>query len=203
MLSLFLFGLLLDSFTSASLLLVDRNSSCRAYGNASVYDITNLVPQWPTGIVGTGFDGRVYIYWWSCVRSMRRCDSDDVAVCQQQRGGSMQEFNAGSLSSQLWFGQFNGVASESNLTWSIMYQNHQSDPSQIDGSGIRVTTIYLIVDPNVDKPQLTMNGEKPYTEYSITVRGKCIGQHAVNHTSHIQGYCDPATGQVMPGLNIN
>ena len=46
-----------------------------------------------------------------------------------------------------------------------------------------------------------MDGEKKYTEYSITVRGKCIGQPAVNHTSFVQGYCDPQTGQVVPGPN--
>lgn len=44
-----------------------------------------------------------------------------------------------------------------------------------------------------------MDGEGPYTEYSITVRGKCIGQPAINETTFIQGYCDPATGQVVPG----
>lgn len=111
-LSFILAGLLLTNFSSASLLLVDRKNPCRAYGNASVYDITNLVQQWPAGVVGTGFDGRVYIYWWSCAGAMRKCESDDVAVCQHQMGGSGRDFNAGNLSSQLWFGQFNGAASE-------------------------------------------------------------------------------------------
>lgn len=34
-------------FCSASLLIVDRKNPCRAYGNWSVYDITNLVKTWP------------------------------------------------------------------------------------------------------------------------------------------------------------
>lgn len=84
-----------------------------------------------------------------------------------------------------------------------MYPNRYSDPSLIDGSGIRVTVVYFVVDPGVDKPLLTMNGENPYTEYSITVRGKCIGQPAINHTSYIQGYCNPATGKIVPGPNAN
>ena len=79
-----------------------------------------------------------------------------------------------------------------------MYQNLQSVPHTIDGTGIRVTVVHFIVDPSIDKPRLTMNGENPYTEYSITVRGKCIGQPAVNQTTFVQGYCDPATGQVVP-----
>jgi len=82
-----------------------------------------------------------------------------------------------------------------------VYPNHQSDPSLIDGTGIRVTVVHFIVDPNIEKPQITMDGENKYTEYSITVRGKCIGQPAVNQTSFVQGYCDPQTGKIVPGPN--
>jgi hypothetical protein len=80
-----------------------------------------------------------------------------------------------------------------------MYPNHQLDPSLIDGTGIRVTVVHFIVDPTIDEPVLTMDGEKKFTEYSITVRGKCIGQPAVNTTSFVQGYCDPQTGKIVPG----
>ena len=69
----------------------------------------------------------------------------------------------------------------------------------IDGTGIRVTVVHFIVDSQIEKPQLTMNGEDKFTEYSITVRGKCIGQPAINRTTFVQGYCDPQTGQVVPG----
>ena len=48
-----------------------------------------------------------------------------------------------------------------------------------------------------------MNGELKFTEYSITVRGKCIGQPALNRTSFVHGYCDPQTGQVVPGPYMN
>jgi hypothetical protein len=48
-----------------------------------------------------------------------------------------------------------------------------------------------------------VDGELNYTEYSITVRGKCIGQPAINQTSFVQGYCDPQTGKVVPGPNMN
>ena len=70
----------------------------------------------------------------------------------------------------------------------------------IDGTGIRVTVVHFIVDSQIEKPQLTMNGEDKFTEYSITVRGKCIGQPAINRTTFVQGYCDPQTGQVVPGI---
>ena len=84
-----------------------------------------------------------------------------------------------------------------------MYPNVQSGSLLIDGTGIRVTAVHFIVDPHIEKPQLTMNGELKFTEYSITVRGKCIGQPAINETSFIQGYCDPQTGQVAPGPHMN
>ena len=79
-----------------------------------------------------------------------------------------------------------------------MYPNLQSDPSLIGGAGIRVSIVHFIVDPNIEKPILTVNGEYKYTQYSITVRGKCIGQPAINKTNFIRGYCDPQTGQVVP-----
>lgn len=84
-----------------------------------------------------------------------------------------------------------------------MYPNLQLGPPTIDGIGIRVTTVHFIVDPDIEKPQLTMNGEYKFTEYSITVRGKCIGQPAVNQTTFVQGYCDPQTGKVVPGPNMH
>lgn len=74
----------------------------------------------------------------------------------------------------------------------------QRGPSLIDGTGIRVSVVHFIVDPSVEKPLVTMDGELKYTEYSITVRGKCIGQPAINRTTFVQGYCDPQTGQVVP-----
>lgn len=80
-----------------------------------------------------------------------------------------------------------------------MYPNHQQDPALIDGTGIRVTVVHFIVDPTIEHPTFTVDGELKYTEYSITVRGKCIGQPAVNETSFVQGYCDPQTGQIVPG----
>ena len=70
----------------------------------------------------------------------------------------------------------------------------------IDGAGIRVTVVHFIVDPAIDKPQLIMDGENKFTEYSITVRGKCIGQPAINRTTFVQGYCDPQTGKVVPAF---
>ena len=88
------------------------------------------------------------------------------------------------------------------MAWDIVYPNLQSDPMMIDGEGIRVTTIHFIVDPQVNETIITMDGEKKYTEYSITVRGKCIGQPAINHTSFVYGYCDPATGQIVPASTI-
>ncbi|CAF4198122.1 unnamed protein product, partial [Rotaria magnacalcarata] len=92
------------------------------------------------------------------------------AVCQQRVDAPELQFNAGNVSPQLWYGLFNGPASQSNLTWDIVYPNHQSNPSFIDGTGIRVTTVHFIVDSAVEKPILTVDGEEKYTEYSITVR---------------------------------
>ncbi|CAF1087823.1 unnamed protein product [Adineta ricciae] len=192
----------LMNICSGSLLLIDRKNPCRAYGNGSVYDITNLVSQWPVTLKGSGYGGEYY-YWWSCAGNTRYCEDADTAVCQQRTDGPSIQYNAGNVSPQLWFGVFNGAATQVNLSWDIIYPNRQSNPSLIDGSGIRVTVVHFIVDPNVEKPLLTMNGENKYTEYSITVRGKCIGQPAINRTSFVQGYCDPQTGQVVPGLFMN
>ncbi|CAF1105214.1 unnamed protein product [Rotaria magnacalcarata] len=201
-LSCILISIFLKNICLASLLLIDPKNPCRAYGNASVYDITDLVDTWPAALNGPGFGGK-YIYWWSCAGNTGKCEDTDVAVCQQRVDAPELQFNAGNVSPQLWYGLFNGPASQSNLTWDIVYPNHQSNPSFIDGTGIRVATVHFIVDSAVEKPILTVDGEEKYTEYSITVRGKCIGQPAINQTTFVQGYCDPKTGQVVPGPYIN
>lgn len=105
-----LINIFVIEFSSASLLLVDRKNPCRAYGNASVYDITNLVKTWPTTIMGSGFDRKEYIYWWSCAGKTVHCQDTDTAVCQQRTDGTEIRFNAGNVSPQLWFGTFNGAA---------------------------------------------------------------------------------------------
>ena len=109
-LSCTLISIFLINFCSASLLLIDRKNPCRAYGNASVYDITNLVKTWPVTLKGTGFDGNEYVYWWSCAGNTRECEDKDVAICQQRTDGAQIRFNAGNVSPQLWFGIFNGPA---------------------------------------------------------------------------------------------
>jgi len=105
-----LISIFLTSFSSASLLLIDRKNPCRAYGNASVYDITNLVKTWPVALQGTGADGREYNYWWSCAGKTGVCEDTDTAICQQRTDGVKIRYNAGNVSPQLWFGKFNGPA---------------------------------------------------------------------------------------------
>jgi len=105
----FLISIFLINLSSASLLLVDHKNPCRAYGNASVYDITNLVKTWPITLNGNGYGGEYY-YWWSCAGKTQHCEDNDVAVCQQRTDGSIVRFNAGNVSPQLWFGKFNGPA---------------------------------------------------------------------------------------------
>jgi hypothetical protein len=109
-LSCILISIFLTNLCSASLLLVDRKNPCRAYGNASVYDITNLVKTWPVTLKGSGFYGEEYIYWWSCAGTTRQCEDTDTAICQQRTDGPTIRFNAGNVSPQLWFGVFNGAA---------------------------------------------------------------------------------------------
>lgn len=95
----------------ASLLLVDPKNPCRAYGNASVYDISNLFTEWPVTLQGPGVGGEYY-YWWSCAGNTRYCEDTDVAICQQRTDQTNIRFNAGNLSPQLWFGVFNGPAAQ-------------------------------------------------------------------------------------------
>ena len=102
--------LFLRNLCSGSLLLVDHKNPCRAYGNGTVYDITNLVEAWPVALKGSGFDGTEYIYWWSCAGSTRHCRDKDSAICQETMGRYPVDFNAGNVSPQLWFGLFNGAA---------------------------------------------------------------------------------------------
>ena len=109
---IFLLFLVFLPFCAPSLLLVDRHNPCRAHGNATVYDITNLVPQWPIPLKGTGYNGQEYIYWWSCAGKSQQCDDPDVSVCQQRTDGAPIRFKAGNLSPQLWFGLFNGAAAQ-------------------------------------------------------------------------------------------
>ena len=106
------FCLYLIGYGSCSLLLVDRKNPCRAYGNATVFDITKLVDKWPITLTGPGADGREYYYWWSCLGKTDQCSDPDVAVCQRRTDQSDLFFNAGNLSPQLWFGQFNGASVE-------------------------------------------------------------------------------------------
>jgi hypothetical protein len=106
-----LISIFLTNLSSASLLLVDRKNPCRAYGNASVYDITNLVKTWPIFLKGNGFYSQeVYNYFWSCAGNTKYCEDTDVAVCQQRTDAPIIRFNAGNVSPQLWFGKFNGPA---------------------------------------------------------------------------------------------
>jgi hypothetical protein len=111
MLRCILISIFLINLSSASLLLVDHKNPCRAYGNASVYDITNLAKTWPITLTGPGFGGiERYYYWWSCAGHTGHCNNPDTAVCQQRVDGSLPLFNAGNVSPQLWFGKFNGAA---------------------------------------------------------------------------------------------
>ena len=112
MLYCMLISLFLLHLSSASLLLIDRKNPCRAYGNATVFDITNLVKNWPVTLQGTGCDGREYYYWWSCAGRTGYCTDSDSAVCQQRTDESQIRFNAGNVSPQLCFGQFNGAISQ-------------------------------------------------------------------------------------------
>jgi len=108
-LSCTLISIFLISFSSARLLLIDRKNPCRAYGNGSVYDITNLVKTWPIALDGPGFGGE-YIYYWSCAGRTGICEDTDTAVCQQRPDELELRWNAGNVSPQLWFGLFNGPA---------------------------------------------------------------------------------------------
>lgn len=101
--------------SSASLLLIDEKNPCRARGNATVFDITNLVEKWPVPLKGSGVGGE-YIYWWSCSGNTKVCDDSDTTVCQQRADESILTFNAGNLSPQLWFGQFNGASVQVSST---------------------------------------------------------------------------------------
>ncbi len=104
-----LISIFLINLSSASLLLVDHKNPCRAYGNGTVYDITNLAKPWPITLKGTGFSGvEYYFYWWSCAGRTGYCNNPDTAVCQQRIDGPPIRFNAGNVSPQLWYGQFNG-----------------------------------------------------------------------------------------------
>ncbi|CAF3036867.1 unnamed protein product, partial [Rotaria sp. Silwood2] len=137
-LSCILITIFLINFSFASLLLIDRKNPCRAYGNASVYDISNLVKTWPITLDGPGFGGE-YIYYWSCAGRTGICEDTDAAVCQQRTTELVPRWNAGNVSPQLWFGLFNGPEVHPDLTWDIVYPNYQSDPQLIYGTGIRVT----------------------------------------------------------------
>ncbi len=124
-LSYILISIFLPNLCSSSLLLVDRKNPCRAYGNASVYDITNLVKTWPITLQGTGFDGSEYTYWWSCAGKTRYCEDPDTSICQQRTDGTPVRFNAGNVSPQLWFGIFNGAAFHVTKTnFSFRKSNH-------------------------------------------------------------------------------
>lgn len=121
-LTLFVYFLVGINLSFESLLLIDRHNPCRAYGNASVYDITNLVKTWPVLLNGTGIDGKEYKYWWSCSGNIGECQDSDVAVCQQRLDGPTIQFNAGNLSPQLWFGQFNGAISQVNESFVYSFE---------------------------------------------------------------------------------
>ena len=109
-----LISIFLTSPCSTSLLLIDHKNPCRAYGNGSVYDITNLVKSWPVTLQGPGFGGGEYFYWWSCAGKTQHCENKDIAVCQQASDNSGIQYNAGNLSPQLWFGPFNGPEGQVN-----------------------------------------------------------------------------------------
>ena len=122
LLSCFVIVTFLINPSSTSLLLVDPKNPCRAYGNASVYDITNLVEKWPVAIKGPGFDEREYTYWWSCAGKIKLCSNEDVAICQQRMDETILRFDAGNVSPQLWFGVFNGPAVQVNENFLCVIQ---------------------------------------------------------------------------------
>ena len=114
-----LISVFLINLCSPSLLLVDHKNPCRAYGNASVYDITNLVKKWPVGLKGPGVGGE-YTYWWSCAGKTQKCADKDTAICQQPFSDPFVQFNAGNVSPQLWFGIFNVPETQVNKKHSVL-----------------------------------------------------------------------------------
>jgi len=162
------FLVLFCSFGNCSLLVKDKTNPCRAYGNGTTYDISNLF-NWPIQITGPG-NGGPYPYWWSCLGKGTAC-GDNVAVCQLASG---IYWDGGDVPSALWLANYNPPANQ----WTMMYLTN----------GIRLSQITFIVDSNVANPTLTMNGENPYTQYDFTVTGKCIGQPQNG------GFCNPMTG---------
>ena len=66
-------------------------------------------------------------YWWSCAGNTRYCEGVDIAVCQQRTDGPSIQYNAGNVSPQLWFGVFNGAATQ--VSWR---KNRQFLFSKID-----------------------------------------------------------------------
>ena len=183
----------------SSLLIRDGTNPCCAYGNGTTFNISNLF-AWPVSVEGRGVGG-VYMYEWSCggqnlpagcvAQNSRR----NPAVCQRRHPppyAGAPYFDAGDVPGALWFADFNGGLS-ANVTWVIVYPNTPTMQTHSpDGGSIRVSRITFVVDPSVAEPEITMDGEGPYTEYSFTVRGKCIGQPQVNSVGEM-GFCDPAT----------
>eukprot|EP01092_Planopodium_desertum_P010372 TRINITY_DN45_c0_g1_i1.p1 TRINITY_DN45_c0_g1~~TRINITY_DN45_c0_g1_i1.p1 ORF type:complete len:187 (+),score=7.73 TRINITY_DN45_c0_g1_i1:51-611(+) len=165
------------SFCSASLLVRDKENPCRAYGNGTTYDISDLF-DWPVKVSWTGSYDQTFTYWWSCNGNLTiapyECDAG-TSICQR----ADNYYDCGDVAPALWLGNFN-FYNPNEFQWTIIY------PSDY----LRVSYVNFQVDPNVEKPTIQMLGESPFTQYNFLVTGKCIGQP----NGPGGGFCNPKTG---------
>ena len=166
MIKLVLLTLLLSSVVTASQLRNDPLSRCVAYGNGTVFNNTSL--PWSSF---TFADSRGYTYWLSSPCAPKRewtheCPGfpdNSTALCQKDH-----------LTAGLFY-DCGGVALPP--TWLLNGWNPQQYTILFGGgNNWRITNVTFVVDATVDPPVASFDGESPYLQYNVVVRGKCVGQ---------------------------
>ena len=150
----------------ASQLRNDPLSLCVARGNGTTFNISSL--PWESFAFS---DSRGYAYTLSSPCAPRAawthaCPTfadNSTVLCQKDHITAGLWYDCGGVTlPPTWL--LNGWAPQQ---FTILFGG---------GNNWRITNVTFVVDASVDPPVAAFDGEAPYLQYNVVVRGKCVGQ---------------------------
>ena len=151
---------------AASQLRNDPLSLCVAHGNGTTFNISAL--PWESFSFQ---DSRGYAYTLSSPCAPRKSwthacptfDDNSTVLCQKDHITQGLWYDCGGVTlPPTWL--LNGWAPQQ---FTILFGG---------GNNWRITNVTFVADPSVDPPVASFDGESPYLQYNVVVRGKCVGQ---------------------------
>jgi hypothetical protein len=151
---------------SASQLRNDPLSLCVAYGNGTVFNVSSL--PWSSFSFS---DARGYTYWLSSPCAPKQewthaCPGfadNSTVLCQKDHLTAGLFYDCGGVTlPPTWL--LNGLGLQQ---FTILFGG---------GNNWRITNVTFVADATVNPPVASFDGESPYLQYNVVVRGKCVGQ---------------------------